>query len=195
MYDSKVLLTGEGLEVFKNFKFKNELLSGPSECAWGLPSPPTTIRNPQETEGLLFRNDILAVQSSLPFFFSYWLWHSWLVLFSLVRICSPTFICPLPRSHEHLQRPFLQRLSPRAETGGLGDQVQSFSCEVAALPLEPLALTPVFLSYWFLTLSIPYPFSVSTCTVRMKQVSPLCFLTCRIRTMTAPSLGCYCVSW
>lgn len=115
-------------------------------------------------------------------------------IFISTNLQSP-FPCPLPRTHEHLQRPPLQLLSPGAEPVGLGHQTQSFFCGAVALSLAAMSLTPVFLSCWFLSLSIPSAFSISTCTIRAKQVSRLSFLECRIGTMTAPNLWRYCVGW
>lgn len=66
--------------------------------------------------------------------------HSLLITTNLQFSLPPL---PLPRTYEYLQRPPVQFPSPRAGPVDLGHQGLSFSCEVVALPLEPLFLISI----------------------------------------------------
>lgn len=141
-------------------------------CSWRSPTPRKQRANAQKW---------FIGCPVIPAFFSNWLWHSWLILFLLVQICSPPLCAPCPvLTYLRVSSEASPSGSSGAEPVGLGRQAPSSSCKGGC----PVLGTPI--SYFCLSLPlfplspILSPLSISACTNRVKPVTPLNFLNCTI---------------
>ena len=117
----------------------------------GFHCPPVTIWNPEEAGSLVLRNDLLTVQSSLPFFIG-WDTHD-LFYFPYHEFAVPS--PPLAHTRQHLQRPPFQLRSPgELSLWTLGTRHQVPLVKMVALSQAHLSLTSVFLLCCFLNLFI-----------------------------------------